>query len=112
LRLLRGPDDIDDYVHEVAPLAGTMLAFRRSAHSFHGHRPHVGERRMVQLNWVTEPAVLRRELNRHRWSARWKALNPFALQPQTRGEGLASGEKSINCLRDMSWAVNADREQR
>jgi hypothetical protein len=82
LRLLRGPDDIDDYAREVAPLAGTMLAFRRSAHSFHGHRPHVGERRMVQLNWVTEPAVVRRELSRHRWSARWKALNPFASHPR------------------------------
>ena len=85
LRLLRGPDDIDDFVREVAPLAGTMLAFRRSPHSFHGHRPHVGERRMVQLNWMTDPAVVRRELNRHRWSARWKALR-----------GLASGEKSTN----------------
>src|SRR5439155_17611542 len=39
LRLLRGPDDIDDYVAEVTPLAGTMLAFRRSDRSFHGHRP-------------------------------------------------------------------------
>ena len=93
LRLLRGPGDIDDYALEVAPLAGTMLAFRRSARSFHGHRPHVGERRMVQLNWVTEPAVVRRELNRHRWSARWKALNPFAAGSKA---GLASGEKSIN----------------
>ena len=46
LRLLRGPDDIDDYARGVAPLAGTMLAFRRSDRSFHGHRPHVGERRM------------------------------------------------------------------
>ncbi len=81
LRLLRGPVDIDDYAREVVPLAGTMLAFRRSARSFHGHRPHVGERRIVQLNWVTEPAVIRRELNRHRWSARWKALNPFASHP-------------------------------
>ncbi len=78
LRLLRGPADIEDYVREVAPLAGTMLAFRRSDRSFHGHRPHVGERRMLQLNWVTEAAVVRRELNRHRWSARLKALNPFA----------------------------------
>ncbi len=49
---------------------------------------------MVQLNWVTEPAVVRRELNRHRWSARWKALNPFAPTP-----GLATAEKSINVLR-------------
>jgi hypothetical protein len=78
LRLLRGPDDLDDFVHEVAPVAGTMLAFRRSECSFHGHRPHVGERRVVQLNWVTAPAVVQRELGRHRWSARLKALNPFA----------------------------------
>ena len=77
LRLLRGPDDIDDYVCEVAPLAGRMLAFRRSERSFHGHRAHIGERRALQLNWVTSPAVVRRELGRHRWSARLKALNPF-----------------------------------
>jgi SM-20-related protein len=78
LRLLRGPDDLDDFAREVAPAAGTMLAFRRSERSFHGHRPHVGERRVLQLNWVTEPAVVERELRRHRWSARLKALNPFA----------------------------------
>lgn len=99
LRLLRGPDDIDDYAREVVPLAGTMLAFRRSARSFHGHRPHVGERRMVQLNWVTDPAVVRRELNRHRWSARWKALNPFAPHPLNPQARLAPAEKSINVLR-------------
>jgi hypothetical protein len=78
LRLLRGPDDLDDCAREVTPLAGTMLAFRRSRHSFHGHRPFVGPRRALQLNWVTDAAVLRRELGRHRWSARFKALNPFA----------------------------------
>jgi SM-20-related protein len=77
LRLLRGPDDIDNYALEVAPLAGTMLAFRRSDRSFHGHRPHIGERRSLQLNWVTTPSVVRHELSRHRWSARLKALNPF-----------------------------------
>lgn len=78
LRLLRGPSDIEDFVREVAPIAGTMLAFRRSERSFHGHYPHVGERRVLQLNWVTEAAVVRRELSRHYWSARLKALNPFA----------------------------------
>ncbi|MBV9199273.1 MAG: 2OG-Fe(II) oxygenase [Alphaproteobacteria bacterium] len=78
LRLLRSCDDIEDYAREIVPLAGTMLAFRRSARSFHGHRPHIGERRAVQLNWVTKPAVVRREFARHRWSARWKALNRFA----------------------------------
>jgi SM-20-related protein len=77
LRLLRGPDDLEDYACEIPPLAGTMLAFRRSDRSYHGHRAHVGERRALQLNWVTEAAVVQRELNRHRWSARVKALNLF-----------------------------------
>ena len=77
LRLLRGPNDLDDFVEEVAPLAGTMLAFRRSDVSFHGHRPYIGARRVLQLNWVTDSGVVRREMGRHRWSARFKALNPF-----------------------------------
>lgn len=77
LRLLRRSGDLDDYAAEVAPLAGTMVAFRRSDSSFHGHRAHRGVRRVVQLNWVTEAAVVRRELARHGWSARLKALNPF-----------------------------------
>ena len=72
-----GRDDLEDLRAEVTPLAGTMVAFRRSERSFHGHRPHVGERRSLQLNWVMDEAVVRRELSRHRWSARLKALNPF-----------------------------------
>jgi SM-20-related protein len=78
LRLLRRSDDLDDYVVEVPPVAGAMVAFRRSEASFHGHHAHVGKRCSIQLNWVTEAAVVRRELVRHRWSARLKALNPFA----------------------------------
>ena len=78
LRLLRGPDDLENYAAEVAPLAGTMVAFRRSERSFHGHHLHKGERRSLQLNWVNDGAVVRRELARHRWSARLKSLNPFA----------------------------------
>ncbi|MGH7045726.1 MAG: 2OG-Fe(II) oxygenase family protein [Stellaceae bacterium] len=79
LRLLRGPADLDDYAREVVPLAGTMLAFRRSERSFHGHRAYIGRRCSLQLNWVTDESIVRRELGRHRWSARLKALNPFRL---------------------------------
>src|SRR5215213_7270668 len=39
LRLLRRDDDLDDCAAQVAPLAGTMVAFRRSGNSFHGHYP-------------------------------------------------------------------------
>ena len=85
LRLLRGPRDLEDYAVEVAPLAGTMLAFRRSERSIHGHRAHVGERRSLQLNWVTDGSVVRRELGRHRWSARLKAMNPFGASSRATG---------------------------
>jgi len=77
LRILRGPNDLADYVAEVPPLGGMMVAFRRGAASFHGHRAHVGKRQSIQLNWVTDAAVVRREIGRHVWSARLKALNPL-----------------------------------
>ena len=77
LRLLRGPRDLSDYVAEISPIAGTMVAFRRSATSFHGHEAHRGRRQSVQLNWVTDTGVVRREIGRHVWSARLKALNPL-----------------------------------
>ncbi len=44
--------DIEDYDVEVTPEGGSMLAFLRSDHSFHGHKRYVGERRILQMNWV------------------------------------------------------------
>jgi SM-20-related protein len=52
LRMLRSAGDIEDYGAEVAPLAGTLLVFRRSDRSFHGHKRFAGERRMLQMSWV------------------------------------------------------------
>ncbi|HUZ71733.1 MAG TPA: 2OG-Fe(II) oxygenase [Stellaceae bacterium] len=72
LRLLRSPDDLDDAVAEVPPDAGTLLAFRVTPHSWHGHTPIAGPRRVIQLNWVTSAAVMRRERFRHGVSARFK----------------------------------------
>ncbi len=51
LRFLRSMD-LDDYAAEIVPAYGTMLAFRRNARSFHGHKPHVGMRRVVQVSWL------------------------------------------------------------
>ena len=77
LRILRSGDDIEDYASEVSPRAGTLLAFRRSDRSFHGHTRYEGERRVIQLNWVRDSRVVRRERTRHRYSARIKRLLPF-----------------------------------
>ena len=52
LRMLRSRHDIEDYTAQVPPRGGTLLAFRRTDHSWHGHTRFVGERRMVQLNYL------------------------------------------------------------
>jgi hypothetical protein len=74
LRLLRGPDDIEDMIAEVPPLAGTLLAFRRTDNSWHGHKPFEGARRAVMLNWMVDAATARRELRRHALTAGLKRL--------------------------------------
>jgi SM-20-related protein len=81
LRLLRSAHDLEDVLVEVPPLEGTLLAFRRSDNSWHGHKPFVGPRRVIQLNWITDAAVLRRELWRHRLSAWFKQLRRW-LRPR------------------------------
>jgi hypothetical protein len=77
LRLLRSPDNLDDVVAEVPPAAGTLLAFRVTPHSWHGHESITGPRRVLQLNWVESEAVARRERVRHGVSARLKRLLAF-----------------------------------
>jgi hypothetical protein len=72
LRLLRSPDDIEDYAVEVPPNAGTLLIFRCSENAWHGHKPFEGPRRSLQLNWVRDAAYLRKEQLRHRVSAFFK----------------------------------------
>jgi hypothetical protein len=56
-RVLRSGTDMDDYAEEILPLDGTLVAFRRCDHSFHGYKPYEGERRMIQMNYV-DPAKL------------------------------------------------------
>ena len=57
LRLLRSPSDIENYAAEVEPIGGTLLAFRRTDHSWHGHKRFVGERRMLQLNFLSNSLI-------------------------------------------------------
>jgi hypothetical protein len=57
LRLLRSARNIEDYATEIEPVGGTLLAFRRSDKSFHGHKPFIGERRILQMSWL-KPAPL------------------------------------------------------
>lgn len=78
LRLLRSATDLDAVAAEIPPVAGTLLVFRRSDTSWHGHEPFEGQRRVIQFNWVTEQRWIDKEVRRHRLSALVKRLNPFA----------------------------------
>lgn len=80
LRLLRGPDNLDDYVAEVPPYGGTLLVFKRADNSWHGHKPFSGPRRAIQLNWVTSQDVVDSEQRRHQVSTRFKKFKQFFSQ--------------------------------
>lgn len=74
LRLLRSNADIDDYVVELPPAVGTLLAFPCTRDSWHGHQPFEGERRAIQLNWVRSRRYKWREQIRHAVSSMLKKL--------------------------------------
>ncbi len=74
LRMLRGPDNLNDYIAEVPPIQGTLLAFINTPNAWHGHEPFEGQRRSIQLNWVTDNGVVIREKLRHSISAFFKRL--------------------------------------
>jgi hypothetical protein len=82
LRLLRS-QNLDDYAIEIVPEAGTLLAFRRSEHSWHGHAPFAGARRAVQMSYVTNRATALREERRHRLATGLKRIAHHLL-PFTR----------------------------
>lgn len=74
LRLLRNAEDIEDYVVEVPPAEGTLLAFPCTEDAWHGHQPFEGQRRTIQLNWVTSRRYMLREQVRHSVSAFFKRV--------------------------------------
>jgi hypothetical protein len=74
LRLLRSRDDLDDILVEVPPVGGTLLAFKRADNSWHGHEPFVGERRVIQFNWVTSESNRQIAMLRHHASASLKRM--------------------------------------
>jgi hypothetical protein len=74
LRLLKSGEDLDAVAAEVSPRFGTLLVFRRSENSWHGHEQYVGPRKVLQMNWVVSDKVAAWEQWRHRISAAAKRL--------------------------------------
>jgi hypothetical protein len=74
LRILKNGHDVDDFVAEVAPDNGTLLVFKRSDNSWHGHHPFEGQRRSLQMNWMTTEGTKGWHKFRHTISAAVKKL--------------------------------------
>jgi SM-20-related protein len=76
LRLLRNGTDLEDYVVEVSPDKGTLLVFKRAENSWHGHHPFEGQRRALQMNWMTSEGSKGFHAIRHKLSSAVKKLMP------------------------------------
>jgi len=78
LRLLRGPDNLEDYAVEVPPTDGALLVFPNGPTTFHGHRQFVGQRYVIQMNYMTTSTKAKAEMRRHHLSAFVKRLTRAA----------------------------------
>jgi SM-20-related protein len=78
LRLLRSPGNLEDYAVEVPPVDGTLLVFPNGPNAWHGHKQFVGQRYVIQMNYMTTGAKARSEMRRHHFSAFVKRLRRAA----------------------------------
>ncbi len=69
LRVLNSQHNIEDFVCEVTPKAGTLVVFECADNAWHGHLPFVGARQSLQFNYVKNSCYLTYEKCRHRFSA-------------------------------------------
>jgi hypothetical protein len=75
LRFLARIDDIDALVGpELKPLYGNLAVFRRADNSFHGHLPYEGERRVIQVAWLTSEEEKLRKTQRGKLSRLFKKI--------------------------------------
>ena len=75
LRFLNRIDDIDDLAApELKPLYGNFAVFKRADNSFHGHLPYEGERRVIQVAWLTSEDEKLRKTQRGKLSRLFKKL--------------------------------------
>jgi len=50
------------------------VVFKRCDNSFHGHLPYAGERRVIQVAWLTSEAEKQRKTKRGRFSRTFKKI--------------------------------------
>jgi SM-20-related protein len=74
LRILNNGDDIEDYVEEIPPSLGTMVVFQVTDNCWHGHKPVVGKRLSIQMNYLVGEGAKGKHQFFHGLSAKLKNL--------------------------------------
>ena len=73
LRLLKKNNDLDNYIQEISPEYGNLVAFKVTDNCWHGFMPFEGKRLSIQLNYIY-PKSLNIHKIRHKLSASFKKL--------------------------------------
>ena len=79
LRFLDGPDLDGPGTDPIPARYGGFAAFARADDSWHGHKPFTGERRVVQVFWLTDADAAAHKTKRHKRNNfyKLKSLWPF-----------------------------------
>lgn len=72
LRILRSGNNMDDFVEEVDPGPGAMVAFKVTDNCWHGYVPFEGQRQSIQINFLTSENAGRKHKFFHGLSAKLK----------------------------------------
>ena len=73
LRVL-GSENMDDYVTEITPDAGAMIAFKVTENCWHGYPAFEGTRQSIQINFVEDEKAANKHGRRHGWTAKLKKM--------------------------------------
>jgi hypothetical protein len=74
LRVLRSEQDMQDYVEEITPGPGSLMAFKVTDNCWHGYPSFEGKRQSIQINFLTSQAAGNKHRFFHRLSAKLKSL--------------------------------------
>ena len=73
LRVLKS-ENLEDYVEEVVPNVGSMIAFKVTENCWHGYPAFEGVRQSIQINFVEDENAATKHGRRHGWTAKLKNL--------------------------------------
>lgn len=73
LRVLNS-ENMEDCVAEIAPDAGSMIAFKVTDDCWHGYPAYEGVRQSIQINFVEDDKAANKHGRRHGWTAKLKKL--------------------------------------